>query len=393
MTHADTFTRNGLSNRQAGLSLVELMIASALGLIIVAALTQLFADVTKNNREMAKTNSQIENARFAMQFLRNDIVHAGYWGEHLPEFNDLVLVTIPTDKPTIVPDPCLAYSSWNTTTGHINSLLGVPVQAYEDSPSTACDAVVNDELVPALPAGVGTDVLVVRHAEQCIASGPNANCPADVAGKLYFQASNCVDELDAGDLYQLDPNSFPLTERDCITTAGKRRFVQNIYYIRDYAVTAGDGIPTLVRSEFDLSGGSLQHNPAQSLVQGIERFRVELGIDNISEAGTPVNYDQAIVWQDPDVWNVATNRGDGVPDGAFVHCSVGTPCTVEQLRDVVAVKLYVLARADEPTLGYVDTKQYQLGGLTVPPFNDNFKRHVFSTTVRINNVAGRRETP
>jgi type IV pilus assembly protein PilW len=27
------------------------------------------------------------------------------------------------------------------------------------------------------------------------------------------------------------------------------------------------------------------------------------------------------------------------------------------------------------------------------PFNDSFKRHVFSTTVRLVNPAGRRETP
>jgi type IV pilus assembly protein PilW len=43
--------------------------------------------------------------------------------------------------------------------------------------------------------------------------------------------------------------------------------------------------------------------------------------------------------------------------------------------------------------GYTDGKTYSLGTTTLGPFNDNFKRHVFSSTVRLNNISGRRETP
>jgi type IV pilus assembly protein PilW len=78
-----------------------------------------------------------------------------------------------------------------------------------------------------------------------------------------------------------------------------------------------------------------------------------------------------------------------------VHCG-NTSCTAAELTDTVAVKLWVLARTDEATPGYTDTKTYSMGSNPVVnsgPFNDSFKRHVFSTTVRINNVAGRRETP
>ena len=103
---------------------------------------------------------------------------------------------------------------------------------------------------------------------------------------------------------------------------------------------------------------------------------------------------EKVQWQDPDSWTVPTNRGDGIPD-KFVHCtSAGTsPCALIDLINVAAVKIYILARADEPSPGYTDTKTYQMGALSVPAFGDNFKRHVFSTTIRINNVSGRRETP
>ncbi len=90
----------GMRARQRGLTLIELLIASVLSLIIIAALTTLFVDVSTANREMAKTNSQIENARFAMQFVQNDLVHAGYWNAITPHFDDLAKPDPPADFPT-----------------------------------------------------------------------------------------------------------------------------------------------------------------------------------------------------------------------------------------------------------------------------------------------------
>ena len=53
-----------------------------------------------------------------------------------------------------------------------------------------------------------------------------------------------------------------------------------------------------------------------------------------------------------------------------------------------------VARSREETQGYVDTKTYELGTAgTAGPFNDGFKRHVYSATIRLPNVAGRRERP
>ena len=86
-----------------------------------------------------------------------------------------------------------------------------------------------------------------------------------------------------------------------------------------------------------------------------------------------------------------------------MHCTTGTPCTAAQLTNVTAVKLFVLARAKDFSPGYTDTKTYCVGtpnadgscpaANTLGPFNDNYKRHVFSTTIRLTDVGGRRETP
>ncbi|MOA26271.1 hypothetical protein D3C78_1470510 [compost metagenome] len=76
-----------------------------------------------------------------------------------------------------------------------------------------------------------------------------------------------------------------------------------------------------------------------------------------------------------------------------MHCP--SVCTVAELVNVVAVKLSLLVRSQAATQGYVDGKSYTLGSQTVTPTSAEaaFKRHVFSTVVRLNNISGRRETP
>lgn len=359
------------------------MISIAIGLVILAALVALFLGTSRNNREMATASSVIENGRFAIQLLENDIVHAGYWGTHVPEFDDQTSTIVPPDVPASLPDPCLAYSAANWNAAYVDSLLGIPAQAYETV--AVCGGVITNKLA-------NTDVLVVRHAETCVPGV--GTCGADTNGKLYLQSSRCRTETAPYVFGLTGTASFNLSQRNCAVRAEKRRFISHIYYIRDFAVTAGDGIPTLVRSEFDLSGGALAHQAAVPLIEGIDGFRVEFGIDNVSATGAAVNYTSAIVWQNSTTKTRATNRGDGIPDGSFIRCTVGTPCTAAQLMNATAIRVYVLARSRETTSGYTDTKTYALGdSTTLGPYNDGFKRHVYSTTVRLPNVAGRRERP
>jgi len=367
----------------SGFTLVELMVATVLGILIITAITSLFSDVSQTNREMAKTTSMIENARYAMQHVREDVLHAGFWGRYVPEFDDLSLGTVPTDAPNQVPDPCLPYGSWGPTLGYVDSLLGIPLQVSDTIPGS-CGTLLTGK-VP------NTDVLVVRHAEPCLPGV--GNCEAEAPGRLYFQASMCETQVGTGATFQLDPNSFPLLERDCTTEAEKRRFIQNIYYVRGWALDPNEPVPTLVRSRFDVTAGVPAQQQPEPLVQGIERFHVELGIDSVSDAGQPVDPNDPVLWADINDRTSPTNRGDGIADGEFVTCTAATPCSADQLMNVVAARIYVLARATEESPGYTDNKSYQLGVRAVAPFNDSFKRHVFTGTVRLQNVSSRRETP
>ena len=368
---------------QRGLSLVELMISISIGLLILAAMVTLFVNTSRSNREMARANGVIENGRLAIQLVESDLVHAGFWGTHIPEFDNQTSGVVPTDVPTAVPNPCLAYSVLNWNAAYQVNLLGIPLQVYDSN--AVCGAVVTDK-------EGGTDVLVVRHAETCV-PGDGGNCEGDVAGKLYFQATQCLGEM--GTAPVINTIGFnTLHKRDCATDAVKRKFVSHIYYVRDFAVTAGDGIPTLMRADFDLVGGVLAHQTAVAMIEGIEGFHVELGVDDVAEDGVnAVDYTTAVQWVDDATRDETTNRGDGVPDGDFISCTTGIPCTAAQLTNVTAVKLYVLVRSRDESRGYTDAKTYTLGSVTMGPYNDHYKRHVFATMVRLPNISGRRETP
>lgn len=374
--------------QQAGFSLIELLVVVAISLLMMVAILQLFLDVTRTRDEMAKTNAQMENGRFAIQVIADDVIHGGFWDGYIPQFDDLTSSDIPADYPVAAPAPCEAYP-WGADAAAIAAyklgLLAVPVQVYDAVPP-GCAAVVTSKQAD-------TDVLVVRHAEtvsypaSCDTDSTPTSCAGYDGDKVYFQTSQCAG---ASPSYVLSTGGFSLQKMTCLASAltDIRRYVANIYYIRDYSVTAGDGIPTLMRAEF--GGDGATGWTVQPLIEGIEGFVVELGVDTVSDSGAAVDYAAAVTWADPLNKTSPTNRGDGAPDGAFAHC---TACTVDQLANTVAVKIHVLARNVDATRGYIDAKAYQLGSVALDPDDKSFKRHVYSTTVRLNNVSMRRETP
>lgn len=383
-------TRSKYRNR--GLTLVELMISVALSLFIAIALITLYLNVAQSNTELAKTNSQIEGGRFASYFLHDDLVHAGYWGTYNPRFDNLAFLnTVPTDVPTAIPDPCKSFATW--TPQDQTNMIAIPLQTYETVPTT-CTSLITNKVA-------NTDILVVRHVETCSPDiAADTNCEALNNSRLYFQSSlnsGCAGAPSYPN-YVLSnvAANFTLKGRNCTSNTPRRRFIQHIYYVRDFANTAGDGIPTLVRSVFDFAGSpaTLAQQPAQALVEGVEGFRIELGVDNVSRTGAAVDYTQAVAFVDAAVQASPTNRGDGNTD-EFVRCPGNTSCTTAQLVNVVAAKVFLLVRARDATPGFTDNKTYQLGSTSasnVTPAG-SFKRHLFTNTIRLANVSGRRETP
>jgi type IV pilus assembly protein PilW len=334
-----------------GYTLVEMMVSITIGLIVLAALATLFAGNSRQRGEIERANEQTENGRYALQLLSEDLRDAGY----LASFNPGT-VTGPNPQltiPTALPNACA------TDVPTINSAMSLAVQGYD-----------NGANVPGCLADVraATDILVVRRASTCAVG--SAGCDAQVAGDVYLQASGCTTEFSAGTYYALDTNVLALNlhQKDCVAAAQLYQYRTHIYFVANDD-KPGDGIPTLKRAE--LGAGTFNIVP---LVEGIENLQLEYGLDsNVPTTGSP-----AVYTADPNTYN---------------GCAPAT--CVSNWRNTVAVQINLLARNQTPTQGYSDTKTYNLG-LTaagganlVGPFNDNYKRHTYSTVARLYNPAGR----
>jgi type IV pilus assembly protein PilW len=343
--------RSDRPTRPRGYGIIELMVAITIGLIVLAALATLFAGNSRERGEIERANQQTENGRYALEVIGDDLRDAGY----LATFNPGT-VAGPNPQLTIpaaIPNACA------TDVPTLNSAVVLAVQGYD-----------NGNNAPACVADLraGTDILVVRRASTC--SVGTANCDPQVAGDAYLQAAGCNAQLTAGNYYVLDTNvaNLNLLQKDCATAAPLYQYRTHIYFVANDD-KPGDGIPTLKRAE--LGAGAFTIVP---LVEGVENLQLEYGLDTaVPTTGSP-----AVYTADPSSFNAC----------APAAC-------VSNWRNVVAVKINVLARNLTPTQGYTDTKTYTLG-LTFAgaanvfgPFNDGFKRHVYTSAARLNNPAGR----
>lgn len=335
---------------QTGFSLVELMVGMTLGLIVIASVSQLFLNNSRARAEMDKTSQQIENGRYAAQLLMEDLRLAGYYGELNP-----ANVTTPSSKP----DPCA------TDSASLIAAVALPVQGYDGGsglPST-CDTVLTDRKQ-------STDVLVIRRASTCVAG--TTGCEAmDTSKYTYYQVALCSTNVDQY-VVTTDSNSLGMTKRDCSTTADIRSYFTRIYYVANNN-KSGDGIPTLKMVEL---GAGAFGSPVP-LVAGIEQLQIEYGIDTNSSTqhGAPTAYTA-----DPDSYGSCKDA----------NCQ-------KNWRSVTAVKLYILARNTEASSGYADSHSYILGkdatggDNVIAADGSAYKRHVYTTVVRLMNVAGRLE--
>lgn len=332
------------------MTLVELMVAIAIGLFLVAGIGALIAQQSSSRTELDKTGRQIENGRYAFTLLQDEIEHAGYYGQY----------SMTMQPPAAMPDPCA------TDKVSIDAALALPLQGY-DSPTTVpsplSNCLADANHVP------GTDILVVRRLETDDPLPPLASA---IAGQVYVQATPSAKITDIGpDPTPAAPSKYTLLQKDNVTPAELRRYIERIYFVSPchvYAAgattctSAADGgkpVPTLKRLEISSVGGVTAF-VTTPLVDGIENMQLDYGVDGI---------------------------GSGAPAVPFV-----TAPGLVDWPNVMAVQVNLLARNTATTPGYSDGKTYRMGAAgSIGPFSDGYKRHVYTGTVRAINPSSRRE--
>lgn len=367
------------ANRQTqrGLSLIEMMISITIGLIILSAMATLFSNQSKVRSELDKSNRMIDNGRYALEVLSDNLSMAGFYGNYVPA----------SGVPTVTPDSCdLSLVTTATTTAAINlDMLRHHVQGYDaatvaDEPVVGAAECGTYATANSVTAKDGSDMLVMRRASTAT---PVAAASVTNAASTVLQVSNCTTDLVAYQVAAGNSAFTALNNKDCTTDASLRPFIVQMYFVSPDN-NAGDGIPTLKRIELSQATGTLVTTP---LVEGIEYMQVEYGVDGDSDGDGAV--DMAVF--------------DGAPD-SYVQLCQDAP--VECWSRVVSVKIHIIARNIDPTPGYTDTKTYVLGGagnfgpFNAAPFNAapypvaypmlaNYKRHAYTKVIRLVNPSGR----
>lgn len=357
MQHMPTFksSRGRLLHRQSfqqkGLSLVEFLIAIGLGLMIVAALTLLIAQQSATQAEFEKSSRQIENGRYAMQILSEDVQLAGYYGE----FSKVSEIA----SPATLPDPCSAVAA------DFDAALPFAVQGY-DSPATTAGLI---SCIGAAHHKPGTDILVVRRVETETPVSV-ASAAAGVATQVYVQSGLTTGGIEFTRKVATGATTadFTLTDRKKVVSP-VRKAVVRIYFVSPCSVSpcnsssdGGNPIPTLKMVEL----GSTGMGAVTPLVEGIENMQIDYGFDS---------------------------TGDGAPDGQFKSDALAVP----DWATVMALRIHLLARNNERSPGYEDNKTYTLGynsaasaqQVTAAVGETGFKRRVFSQMVRLVNPSSR----
>ncbi|HEV2219915.1 MAG TPA: PilW family protein [Casimicrobiaceae bacterium] len=344
-----------------GFSLIELMIALIIAGVLLFGLAVFFVSSSRSFSEAERVSRQIENGRYALGLLSEEIRLAGFYGEVKNVIN---LPSTPAPSavipmPATLPNPCA------TDFASVKAALPVPLQGV-DAPGTAPSCIPD--------AVSGTDIIVVRRANTTTLAAGSA-----VANGFYTQTTNCAT---LAPVFQIAQSGFTLTDKDCTTAMPIRQYHVYIYYIAPCSVATGSGgacaagdapLPTLKRVELCsdtsatnsacASGADTMSNP-EPLVEGIENIQYEYGLDT---------------------------NGDGSPDSY-----TAAPSSVTQWSQVVAVRIHLLARNADATSGYTDTKTYAMGNNadgtanTLTP-GGSFRRHAYTALVRVTNVSQRLE--
>lgn len=362
---------------QKGVSLVELMVALAIGSFIVLVVATLFANVSLGFRANDDSGSANENGHFALRLLTDDLRMSGFIGL----FNDPARIEISrTNMISEIASENCGDQSWPLRFIKSDNTLGYIEYAPNlstNNPFSACISASN--FVANSPA------IVVRHATgfavpDTDGDGSLANNFADDDNQLYLQSSPKGAIVFMGKDYKegikASSRHRAIFWRNALGTVSEIdapafRYAVYLYYIRPCSRPTGAGgvctptddnaapIPTLVRRQLSNTDPAvLVETP---VAEGVERIGLMYGIDT-NDDGTPDSYTSTL-----------TN-----PDQAMT------------------VRIALLLRTRELQAGYDDSPYtYDFGSAT---FNCtaaaapcNYRRFVMSDTVQLKNYALRRQ--
>ena len=326
--------------RQHGVTLVELMVALALGLLITVAMLKVYVDASRMYRFNEGLARVQENGRFALEFIRRDARVAGFWGcySEAPLTNQISATSdawldVAAGHITGTNDDGLNSAdsiTFRSATGS-GTLVNTTMTAASDSVSVDSVATITSGMAALISDCDNGDIFQVTGVSGTSlahAAGANTNTSANLS-KTYASGSR---------VYQAQQSTF------CI------------------ALGADPAQPSLRRLTNPTSGQTCASN-GDELIEGVENMQILYG-------------------EDTDADSEGAN-GDGT---ANRYVPIGAASL--NIDRVVSVRLSLLARSLNNNLTTAPSPYTFNGTAVTPGATDKYLRKVFTTTITLRNKAG-----
>jgi type IV pilus assembly protein PilW len=310
---------------QRGLSLVELLVAIAIGAVLIFGATQAYVD-SRNAYAVNESVARMqENGRYAMSVLEPDLRMSNYWG--LQKGGDIVSNNA---KKTAAAASFAGPAATSCGTNY-----GIDLEQNVEGTDASYPTTVSTCLPYNNKAVTTADTLTVRRAST-VESTAAANF-----GSLRICSSR------GGAILVTDTSTSPV----CLGAAATPKNAQindlivNLYYV-DQDSAQSVGYPSLRRYWLDVNGSVGAKNTFQEaeIVAGVEDMQVEFGVDRTGGYGTSGG--AAVQY---------------LPAGTTLS---GLLNSVTNPAQVVSVRIWLLVRGDTPEVGFTDDRVYVYGSRT-----------------------------
>ena len=353
---------NGFRRYCSGVGLIELLISITIGLFIcVGAITVYSA--SSRTYGIHETSSRLEEAgRYAFSILEPDVRMAGYWGLA----KGAVSITGGSSQLAGTTDASSTYGAAVSACG-LN--FGVDLQTVVEGTNNGYLGGATTGCLAKTAAMPSADTLTVRRASLSASTltgtGPLYICSTLVAASL-SKTATCAAQLIT-------------TPAGTTVTGGTYNLIVNSYYVNKDSSQV-TGLPTLYRQTLTSTSATTPSVVNTEILPGVEDLQVQFGIDPTGTTGIASQYVDA---------QTAMQLSNG-----------GAVATAQ----VVAVRIWLLLRADSIEPGFIDNNTYQYAdrstangtATTLTTANatkaykpgDGYRRLLVSRTVMLRNAMG-----
>lgn len=277
--------------RQRGLTLVELLVALAITLFIVAAAGYVYLGTRETQRAIERRSSSTEIGAFAMQLIGRDLMNAGSYPATMPPVSDVFPTRRQFDSyPPIVGVPPRATDWISPADAYLTPVFGCEGAKFLPATGT-CDA--TDEDKP--------DSLVVNYFTSDPVDNETSQRRDCTGADVGEDTSNAVRKLNDGGI--------PRTTMDKARPPQLPLFGSNRYVLEEATPQPMDGSRPVKTFSLSCAGnGAKDKTVFTPMVTGIEDMQLTYGIFNTEQSRVPEQFYTAKQIKDLKTINV-----DGTP--------------------------------------------------------------------------------